>query len=39
MIKNLVISGGGVKIIGALGAIKYLEEKNFLELQLVQFYH
>lgn len=26
MIKNLVISGGGVKIISALGAIKYLEE-------------
>jgi len=26
MIKNLVISGGGVKIIGALGAIKYLDE-------------
>lgn len=26
MIKNLVISGGGVKIIGALGAVKYLEE-------------
>ncbi len=30
MIKNLVISGGGVKIIGALGAIKYLEEKKQL---------
>jgi predicted acylesterase/phospholipase RssA len=30
MIKNLVISGGGVKIIAALGAIKYLEEKKQL---------
>lgn len=30
MIKNLVISGGGVKIIGALGVIKYLEEKKQL---------
>lgn len=30
MIKNLVISGGGVKMIGALGAIKYLEEKKQL---------
>jgi len=30
MIKNLVISGGGVKIIGALGAIKYLDENNNL---------
>jgi predicted acylesterase/phospholipase RssA len=26
MIKNLVISGGGVKIVGALGAVKYLDE-------------
>jgi predicted acylesterase/phospholipase RssA len=30
MIKNLVISGGGVKIIGALGAIKYLDENKHL---------
>lgn len=30
MIKNLVISGGGVKIIGALGVIKYLDENNLL---------
>jgi NTE family protein len=31
MIKNLVISGGGVKIIGALGVIKYLDENNILK--------
>lgn len=31
MIKNLVISGGGVKIIGAIGVIKYLEEKYLLK--------
>ena len=30
MIKNLVISGGGVKIIAIIGVIKYLEEKNLL---------
>ena len=32
MIKNLVISGGGIKIISALGTIKYLEENNHLKL-------
>jgi predicted acylesterase/phospholipase RssA len=31
MIKNLVISGGGVKIIGAIGVIKYLDENNLLK--------
>ena len=31
MIKNLVISGGGIKIISALGVIKYLEENNNLK--------
>jgi len=31
MIKNLVISGGGIKIISALGVIKYLEEKDLIK--------
>ena len=31
MIKNLVISGGGIKIISAFGVIKYLEENNLLK--------
>lgn len=30
MIKNLVISGGGIRIMTIIGAIKYLEEKNIL---------
>jgi NTE family protein len=31
MIKNLVISGGGVKIIASLGVIKYLKENDLLK--------
>lgn len=31
MIKNLVISGGGISGLGILGIIKYLEEKNLLK--------
>lgn len=30
MIRNLVISGGGIKIISLIGVIKYLEEHNIL---------
>ena len=30
MIRNLVISGGGIKIIAIIGVIKYLEENNLL---------
>ena len=30
MIRNLVISGGGIKIIALIGVIKYLEENNML---------
>jgi predicted acylesterase/phospholipase RssA len=31
MIKNLVISGGGIKIISILGSLKYLEEKSLIK--------
>lgn len=31
MFKNLVLAGGGMKLICILGAIKYLEEKQYLE--------
>jgi hypothetical protein len=31
MFKNLVLAGGGIKLICILGAIKFLEEYNYLQ--------